>query len=97
MMLIRDVAQLAELGVGSGAGGGRGSGESGFDEDGAFPALDAFDTGFDFTVSHSLTPPGLGLYEYTPPRCSPGGCSTTLALIAMIDGTAFLTSGPVGG
>jgi hypothetical protein len=54
-------------------------------------------TGFDFTVSHSLTPPGLGLYEYTAPRCSSSGCSTTLALVAMIDGTASLTNGSAGG
>ncbi|HZP54040.1 S-adenosylmethionine:tRNA ribosyltransferase-isomerase [Actinocrinis sp.] len=54
MMLIRDVAQLGELRAGSGAGR-RGSAESGFDENGGFPGLDAFETGFDFTVPEELS------------------------------------------
>jgi S-adenosylmethionine:tRNA ribosyltransferase-isomerase len=54
MMLIRDVAQLAELRAGSGAGRRR-SRESGFDEVGGFPGLDAFETGFDFTVPEELS------------------------------------------
>lgn len=55
MMLIRDLAQLAELRAGSGAGR-RESEEPGRDGDETtFPALDAFETGFDFTVPDELS------------------------------------------
>lgn len=54
MMLIRDLAQLADVAAGSGAVS-RGSGESGLDQDGAFPTLDAFGTGFDFSVPDELS------------------------------------------
>ncbi len=59
-----------------------------------FSGASASPTGFAFTASHSLTPPGLGLYEYTAPTCNPNGCSTTLALFAMIDGTSALINPP---
>ena len=54
MMLIRDLAQLAELGAGAGASS-RAHAESGLDQSGAFPALDAFETGFDFSVPEELS------------------------------------------
>ena len=54
MMLIRDIAQLAQIAAGSGAST-RGTGESGFEQDGAFPALDAFGGGFDFSVPDELS------------------------------------------
>lgn len=56
MMLIRDIAQLAEIGAGSGVRSrDPGTAESGPDQDGAFPALDAFGSGFDFSVPDELS------------------------------------------
>ena len=86
----------------AGSGIAPSSGYAGFtiQQTGLAPELPTFSgsstspTGFDLTVSHSLTPPGLGLYEYTTPKCNPSGCSTTLALFAMIDGTAGAINPP---
>jgi S-adenosylmethionine:tRNA ribosyltransferase-isomerase len=61
MMLIRDVAQLAEFSAGTGAGGRGGGGEgaevveAGFEGAGVLGTLDAFETGFDFTVPDELS------------------------------------------